>query len=70
MKIVDQYNVENAAKAQLRLCEHRNLPCFSPESGRCWNCDKNIYSKDGITVKEAGDKFITCCPFCHYSFLE
>ena len=67
---LEQYNTKVSCEAQSKLCENRELPCFSPENGICWNCHKNIYSKNGFTVKEASNTLITYCPFCHYSFLE
>lgn len=61
---------EKASLAQAAYCKEKNTPLFAPPSGLCWRCGRNIYSKDGYTVKEAKTELITSCPFCHGSFID
>lgn len=67
-----------AAKAQRDYCDEHGYPLFAPRDGLCYRCGRNIYLPTngsngrviGITVKEAGQKLITGCPHCNYSFVE
>lgn len=43
---------------------------FAPSSGRCYRCKKQIYADGGISVEEASTRFITGCPYCHFSYVE
>lgn len=64
------YNIEMACKAQDRYCEEHDAPHFAPHLGVCWSCGRNIYSENGYSVEEAGQKLITGCPFCRRSYCD
>lgn len=61
--------ISRAVEAQERYCEENELPCYAPSNGRCPNCQRNIYL-DGYGIRHASRNLITCCPHCHYSFVE
>lgn len=73
------YNTIAAIHAQKQYCEQNHLPNFTPSDGKCYRCNKDIYTlyqkpdvnyKTGISVEEAGNHLITGCPHCHYSFCD
>lgn len=72
------YSPKMAIKAQERYCEEHEVPCFAPSNGRCPRCGHNIYLPTngpdgavfGINVRDAGERMITACPHCCYSFVE
>lgn len=56
--------IEEAKKAQERLCGEKQLPLFAPYSGVCWSCGRQIYEElDGTS-------HVTGCPYCHRSYCE
>ena len=73
-----EYNYIKAAAIQREYCRSKELPHFAPISGRCYECDKNIYlpykHKDGtvtgISVRDAARQLVTCCPHCHRTFVD
>ena len=65
-----EYDTEAAAAAQTNFCDLNKLPIFAPRDGCCWHCGRNIYDVGCITVKQAGERLITSCPHCNYSFVE
>ncbi|MCR6112729.1 hypothetical protein HXA35_20575 [Bacillus sp. A301a_S52] len=40
---MSKYNVLESRNAQSEYQERTGSPDFPPQSGRCWNCNKNIY---------------------------
>lgn len=40
---MSEFNVNESRTAQEKYCKENSLPHFAPSSGRCWNCNKNIY---------------------------
>lgn len=71
-----EYNIKKSAKAQAAYCESHEVPHFAPSDGWCWYCHENIYKPKqgaqlgGITVAEAGRRFITGCPHCNRSYCD
>jgi len=59
--------VQDAIKAQEKLCEERGLPHFAPRSGVCWSCQRQIYDPDG---GYNGASFVTGCCWCHRSYCD
>ena len=73
------YRPREAAEAQARFCERNGYLLFAPYSGYCYKCGRNIYTPfktragdmlPGYTVEQAGHTLITCCPFCHVSYID
>lgn len=66
------YDRPAAVEAQREYCDEHGLPMFIPENAltHCPSCGKNIFGYGGITVREAGERLITGCPFCSFSFCE
>lgn len=54
--------------AQKKYCDEHKLPMFAPASGYCFNCGAYIY--EAITLKEAGSRLITGCPYCRMSYCD
>lgn len=79
-----RYDVNEAIKAQKQYCKENRVPNFTPENGRCWSCNQNIYSHGksvwkgkfdgresvGISVEKAGQELVTGCPHCHRSYCD
>lgn len=82
----ETFNVNEAIKAQAKLCKEKNYPHFAPHDGQCWDCGRNIYEKwernenssfggtrkvvSGITVEKAGKELVTGCPHCHRTYCD
>lgn len=74
----DEYNTEKAVANQIDYALQNDVPFFSPSHGICFRCHKDIFSAvkhddgsiTGITVQQAATRHITCCPHCHYSFVD
>ena len=72
------FNFRLARDAQEKFCRDRGIPNFSPFSGICTNCFRNIYYPDrmksvelrGISVDDAASRLITSCPHCSASFID
>lgn len=78
------YDTNLSIEAQKKYCEEKQLPHFAPHTGRCWNCNQNIYADGrhvwagkfdgresaGITVEQAGKELVTGCPHCHRSYCD
>ena len=72
------YDTIKAIAAQAAYCDEIKAPHFAPPDGHCYLCGANIYRapdpergiSGGITVERAGERLVTGCPFCHYSFVE
>lgn len=64
-----EYNADLADKAQREYCQRKEFPSFAPTKF-CYSCDRDIYSEGGYSVKEAGERSITGCPFCHRSYCD
>ncbi|WP_146752107.1 hypothetical protein [Paenibacillus taichungensis] len=78
------YDIPKSIEAQKKYCEDKKAPHFAPQSGRCWNCNQNIYSSGrsvwrgkmeeresaGISVDKAGTELVTGCPHCHRSYCD
>jgi hypothetical protein len=67
--------VKECIEAQKKFCEQHAVPNFSKaytgNSGVCPFCMMGIYSeRGGYSVGNATSNLITCCPFCHQSFVE
>lgn len=68
---MENYNSEQARKAQKEYCEKNKVPHFAPWSGSCYSCHKNIYSApNGYTVEYASMRLITGCPYCMASYCD
>ncbi len=69
-----EYNPTKAAEAQKKNCAKNGRPYFAPEDGICYRCGRNIYEKSatgsGISVEEAGSRYITGCPHCRTTFCD
>lgn len=60
-----------AIEAQYAYCNKHGKPVFMPTNGNCPKCYWNIFKgPDGVSVEEAGEKLITRCPYCGFSFTE
>lgn len=74
----DEYNTEKAVANQIDYALQNDVPFFSPSPCICFRCHKDIFSAvkhddgsiTGITVQQAATRHITCCPHCHYSFVD
>ena len=72
------FNVSEACAAQRTYCEQHGAPHFAPYDGVCYRCNRNIYRQyelqtgraTGISVEEAGNRLVTGCPHCYWSFCE
>lgn len=75
------YDINESIKAQAQYCIEKDMPHFAPANGRCWTCQKNIYTKiekvwngkvitTGITTKEASAGLVTGCPHCNRSYCD
>ena len=74
------YDAGKAMTAQEEYCTRNGLPNYAPTiTGLCGRCYHNIFQPrvwpdghitQGYTVAAASNGLITCCPHCHYSFLE
>ena len=65
------YDSRTAWRAQDAYCAARGCPTFVPVSGRCWRCGRDIFGPPGgVSVRRAGERVITGCPYCGYSFAE
>lgn len=67
--------VRQCVEAQEKFCEQHAVPNYSKaytdNSGICPFCMMGIYSKrGGYSLGNATSNLITCCPFCHQSFVE
>lgn len=75
--IMEHFNSREARAAQAEYCREKEYPHFAPMDGRCWSCNKDIYTeidhggyKTGISVEEAGSTLITGCSHCHISYCD
>ena len=73
------YNEEKARAAQMRYCQEHEVPHFAPMDGYCHFCNRNIYvpvfdvstgKAMGYSVEEAATSLITCCPYCHHTYVD
>lgn len=72
------FDPKKAIAAQHEYCEANECPEFAPRDGRCYRCGRNIYLPTnasngavfGVTVEQAGNRLITGCPHCNYSFCD
>ena len=71
------FNSKEACAVQSKLCLAKNYPHFAPYSGKCYYCDKDIYSKvdrgsysSGISVESAEISLVTGCPHCNKSYCD
>lgn len=64
------FDIAKAIEAQKIYSFARALPVFAPSDGKCWKCNKNIYSEGGVSVEKASTELITGCPHCHRSFVD
>jgi len=60
-------NITEAFEKQQKLCHGLGVPCFVLEE--CPMCGEFIFD-DYVTFSEAGERMITGCPHCNYSFVE
>ncbi|MDU7948740.1 MAG: hypothetical protein E7J31_09890 [Clostridium sp.] len=71
-KMVDEIN--ECKKKHSELCKERDYPDFTPKSGQCWKCGRDIYQNyiidDMESYGETGERFITGCPHCHRSYCD
>ncbi len=76
-----RYNVEQSIKNQKEYTEKNNVPHFAPLTGKCWNCETNIYlphvhKRDqtywitGIDVEKSKKELIAGCPHCNRSYCD
>lgn len=70
-----EYDIKLASAHQEAYCIKEDLPMFAPATGICWHCGMNIYylypsMPFAYSVEEAMNSYITCCPYCHYSFCD
>lgn len=49
-----EYNPALAIQKQSELCKEKDYPHFAPKSGRCWKCNRDIYSPVGWSKYEFG----------------
>lgn len=49
-----QFNSLLAMQKQEELCREEGHPHFAPRSGRCWKCNRDIYSSIGWSKYEFG----------------
>ena len=71
------FNTAKAIEAQRKYCKEKGYPHFAPYDGRCYSCNKDIYSeidhgtyKTGISVESAGSELIIGCPHCNRSYCD
>lgn len=43
----EKYDIKLAKENQKELCEKEGHPHFAPNTGICWNCNRNIYKPIG-----------------------
>ena len=63
---------------QKKYCDKSGAPHFAPSSGRCFNCNRNIYDdyvingrdSKGITLESAEKELVTGCPHCNRSYCD
>lgn len=74
---MEHFNSSEAREAQDKYCDREGYPHFAPRDGKCWNCNKDIYTeqnhgryKTGISLEKAGTTLITGCPHCSWSFCD
>lgn len=83
---MSEFDVLKSREAQEKYCKENGLPHFAPGSGRCWNCNLNIFEPrkvihaqgteyereftTGITVEKAGSELITGCPHCNRTYCD
>jgi len=66
----ETFDSKKACDAQAKLCKEKDYPHFAPSDGRCYSCNRQIYSEGGWSVEKASKSLITGCPFCCYSYCE
>lgn len=69
MENKEEFNSTKAHKAQTEYCKKNNAPHFAPIRF-CFACRRDIYGKNGYSVKGAGECLITGCPLCHRSYCD
>lgn len=74
---MEHFNSSEARVAQDKYCDREGYPHFAPRDGKCWNCNKDIYTeqdhggyKTGISVEKAGSILITGCPHCNRTYCD
>ena len=74
---MEHFNSSEARVAQDKECDREGYPHFAPRDGKCWNCNKDIYTeqdhggyKTGISVEKAGSTLITGCPHCNRTYCD
>lgn len=55
---------------QMLYCDLHYKPVFIPLDGYCPSCNRNIFDIGGYSVDDAGERLLTCCPYCHKSFCD
>lgn len=75
--LTETFNSIEARKAQKDYWARTKKPDFAPRDGRCFRCNKDIYTeidhgkyKTGHSVEKATNELITGCPHCNYSFVS
>lgn len=41
---MEHFNSSEAREAQDKYCDREGYPHFAPRDGKCWNCNKDIYT--------------------------
>ena len=57
-----------AYEAQAKFCREHDVLILVPIHGSCFRCGRDIWVK--ITPEEAGERYITGCPYCGRSWCE
>lgn len=67
--MISEKQKEKASKKQEKYCLKNGYPFFIMKGGDCPSCRQNIFD-DEKTLKEAGKRLITGCPFCCRSYCD
>lgn len=62
-----QFTIAESVANQSALCKEEGYPHFAPRDGVCWDCHKNIYEHHH---ENGGQRHVTGCPWCHWSYCE
>ncbi|WP_339271678.1 hypothetical protein NYE54_09120 [Paenibacillus sp. FSL K6-1330] len=61
------YNTNESIEAQKKYCEEHEAPHFAPNTGRCWNCNQNIYQPIGWKYENGrGIRVAADSPDCNH----
>jgi hypothetical protein len=60
----EEHSVEFRIARHQKTCFDLGVPDFTPESGICWHCKRQIFNK------RDGCEPITGCPYCNHSFVD